>query len=60
MTVSTAPSVHREHAQLLVEGGIDCISMNIDAVDRARRPVAAAGGASWSTPRGRPVRSSHG
>ncbi|HEY1238785.1 MAG TPA: phosphoenolpyruvate synthase [Solirubrobacterales bacterium] len=37
-----APSVHREYAQLLVESGIDCISVNIDAVDRARRLIAAA------------------
>ncbi len=37
-----APSVHREYAQLLVEAGIDAISVNIDAVDRARRLVAAA------------------
>jgi phosphoenolpyruvate synthase/pyruvate phosphate dikinase len=26
----------------MVEAGIDCISVNIDAVDRARRPIAAA------------------
>jgi pyruvate, water dikinase len=37
-----APSVHREYAQLLVECGIDCISVNIDAVDKARRLIAAA------------------
>jgi pyruvate,water dikinase len=37
-----APSVHREYAQLLVEAGIDCISVNIDAVDRARSLIAAA------------------
>jgi pyruvate, water dikinase len=37
-----APSVHREYAQLLVEAGIDAISVNIDAVDRARRLIAAA------------------
>jgi pyruvate,water dikinase len=37
-----APSVHPEYAQLLVEAGIDAISVNIDAVDRARRLVAAA------------------
>jgi Phosphoenolpyruvate synthase/pyruvate phosphate dikinase len=37
-----APSVHREYAQLLVEAGIDAISVNIDAVDKARRLVAAA------------------
>jgi pyruvate, water dikinase len=37
-----APSVHREYAQLLVDAGIDAISVNIDAVDRARRLIAAA------------------
>ena len=37
-----APSVHREYAQLLVECGIDCISVNIDAVGKARRLIAAA------------------
>ncbi len=37
-----APSVHPEYAQLLVEAGIDCISVNIDAVDRARRLIASA------------------
>jgi pyruvate, water dikinase len=37
-----APSVHPEYAELLVEAGIDAISVNIDAVDRARRLVAAA------------------
>jgi pyruvate, water dikinase len=37
-----APSVHREYAQLLVEAGIDAISVNIDAVEGARRLVAAA------------------
>ena len=37
-----APSVHREYAQLLVEAGIDAISVNIDAVDSARHLVAAA------------------
>ena len=37
-----APSVHREYAELLVEAGIDAISVNIDAVDRARRLIAAA------------------
>ena len=35
-------SVHRADARLLVEAGIDAISVNIDAVDRARRLVAAA------------------
>jgi pyruvate, water dikinase len=37
-----APSVHREYASLLVEAGIDAISVNIDAVGRARRLIAAA------------------
>jgi pyruvate,water dikinase len=37
-----APSVHREYAQLLVEAGIDAISVNMDTVDPARRLIAAA------------------
>ncbi len=37
-----APSVHPEYAELLVNAGIDAISVNIDAVDRARRLIAAA------------------
>ena len=37
-----APSVHPEYAGLLVECGIDAISVNIDAVGRTRRLVAAA------------------
>jgi pyruvate,water dikinase len=37
-----APSVHPEYAQLLVEAGIDAISVNIDAVDRGRRLIASA------------------
>ena len=37
-----APSVYPEYAELLVRGGIEAISVNIDAVDRARRLVAAA------------------
>jgi len=37
-----APSVHPEYAELLVRGGIEAISVNVDAVDRARRLVAAA------------------
>ncbi len=37
-----APSVHPEYAEVLVRAGIDAISVNIDAVDRARRMVAAA------------------
>jgi len=37
-----APSVHPEYAELLVRGGIEAISVNIDAVGRTRRLVAAA------------------
>jgi pyruvate,water dikinase len=37
-----APSVHREYAELLVRAGIDAISVNMDAVDRARALIAAA------------------
>ncbi len=37
-----APSVHPEYAELLVRAGIDAISVNIDAVDRARRLIDAA------------------
>jgi pyruvate,water dikinase len=37
-----APSVYPEYAELLVRGGIEAISVNIDAVDRARHLVAAA------------------
>lgn len=37
-----APSVHPEYAELLVRAGIEAISVNIDAVDRARRLIAAA------------------
>ena len=37
-----APSVYPEYAELLVGAGIEAISVNIDAVDRARRLVAAA------------------
>lgn len=37
-----APSVHPEYAELLVDAGIDAISVNIDAVPRARALVAAA------------------
>ena len=37
-----APSVHPGYAELLVRGGIEAISVNIDAVDRAHRLVAAA------------------
>jgi pyruvate, water dikinase len=37
-----APSVYPEYAELLVRNGIEAISVNVDAVDRARRLVAAA------------------
>ena len=37
-----APSVHPEYAELLVRAGIDAISVNVDAVERTRRLVAAA------------------
>lgn len=37
-----APSVYPEYAQLLVENGIEAISVNIDAVERTRHLVAAA------------------
>jgi pyruvate,water dikinase len=37
-----APSVHPEYAELLVRAGIDAVSVNMDAVDRARRLLAAA------------------
>ena len=37
-----APSVHPEYAQLLVDAGIDAISVNMDAVGRARRLIASA------------------
>lgn len=37
-----APSVHAEYAELLVRAGIDAVSVNMDAVDRARRLLAAA------------------
>ncbi len=37
-----APSVHPEYAELLVGCGIDAISVNIDAVDRARSLISAA------------------
>ena len=38
-----APSVHPEYAERLVGGGIDSISVNVDAIDRTRRNVAVAG-----------------
>jgi pyruvate,water dikinase len=37
-----APSVHPEYADLLVRAGIDAISVSPDAVDTARRSIAAA------------------
>ena len=37
-----APSVHPEYAEHLVRAGIDAVSVNMDAVDRARRLLAAA------------------
>jgi len=37
-----APSVYPEYAEILVRAGIDAISVNIDAVDGARRLIAAA------------------
>ena len=36
-----APSVYPEYAELLVRAGIDAISVNMDAVDRARSLVAS-------------------
>ena len=37
-----APSVYPEYAEILVRAGIDAISINMDAVDRGRRLIAAA------------------
>ena len=37
-----APSVYPEYAEILVRAGIDAVSVNIDAVDAARRNIAAA------------------
>ena len=37
-----APSVHPEYAELLVDAGIDAISVSVDAVERTRRLIAAA------------------
>jgi pyruvate,water dikinase len=37
-----APSVYPEYAELLVRAGIDAISVNIDAVEKARQLIAAA------------------
>ncbi|HWB68687.1 MAG TPA: phosphoenolpyruvate synthase [Solirubrobacterales bacterium] len=37
-----APSVYPEYAELLVGAGIDAISVNIDAIERARQLIAVA------------------
>ncbi len=37
-----APSVHPEYAELLVRAGIDCVSVNVDVVDRTRALLASA------------------
>ncbi len=37
-----APSVHPEYAELLVRAGIDCVSVNMDVVDRTRALIASA------------------
>jgi pyruvate,water dikinase len=37
-----APSVYPEYADILVDCGIDAVSVNIDAVERTRRLIAAA------------------
>ncbi|HEX6228387.1 MAG TPA: phosphoenolpyruvate synthase [Solirubrobacterales bacterium] len=37
-----APSVYPEYAEILVRAGIDAISVNMDAVDRARHLIASA------------------
>jgi pyruvate,water dikinase len=37
-----APSVHPEYAELLVRAGIDCISVNMDVVERTRELIGAA------------------
>jgi pyruvate,water dikinase len=37
-----APSVYPEYAELLVGAGIDAISVNIDAVEKARHLIATA------------------
>jgi pyruvate,water dikinase len=37
-----APSVHPEYAELLVRAGIDCVSVNMDVVDRTRALIGAA------------------
>jgi pyruvate,water dikinase len=37
-----APSVHPEYADILVRAGIDAISVNLDAIERARLLIARA------------------
>jgi pyruvate,water dikinase len=37
-----APSVHADYAEQLVRWGIDSISVNVDAIDRARHNIAVA------------------
>jgi pyruvate,water dikinase len=37
-----APSVHADYVAQLVEWGIDSISVNVDAIERARRNIAIA------------------
>jgi pyruvate,water dikinase len=37
-----APSVHPEYAEMLIQAGIDAISVNIDVVDRTRRSIDVA------------------
>ena len=37
-----APSIYPEYAEILVQAGIDAISVSIDAVEQTRRNVAAA------------------
>jgi len=37
-----APSVHPEYAELLVRAGIDCVSVNMDVVDRTRALIGSA------------------
>ena len=37
-----ARSVHPEYAEILVRAGIDAVSVSVNAVDRARRRIAAA------------------
>jgi pyruvate, water dikinase len=37
-----APSVHPKYAEILIRAGIDAVSVNVDAVDSARRLIGAA------------------